>query len=527
MQKQQVFKVKGMQRDASMANANGEFAYEILNMRLMPAEDLSGFSLTNEKGTTKVITDIDIEGQVIGQCPTNDSLVVFTTSATYNENDERTGGFDYIYEIYQTPEDSWTRDLLYKGGLNFHADKHIEALFNYETEDIQKVYWIDGINQLRCINLVGEIQKDNNQQFDSVKEINSLPSVEIERVAGGSFTAGVIQYYITYFNKNLSESPIVYTSPLLYIAHDNRGANVNDQVSTAFKLTFADLDTTNWEYMRVYATHRTSIDATPKASIVTELNMDNSTIEFTDYGSNRTSIAPTDLYFTGGKFVKAGTMTVKDQVMFLGNINIETSNYLNITEIQNDLKLLFNKSNNPFDLSGKKIVSNNLTLQKDTFYYYKNNLNNISPITHYKYLERYRFGLSLQDKYGNWSNPIWIMDGDIPVPPTQSNKENLELPCPSLSLTTHVTIDNKVQTLKSYFIDHGVVAIRPLVVFPSLDERSVVAQGIVCPTVYNLQDRKSNSPYSQPSWFMRPNVPGDLGGFLKYNYIGEKVIVSH
>ena len=38
MQKQQVFKVKGMQRDASMANANGEFAYEILNMRLMPAE---------------------------------------------------------------------------------------------------------------------------------------------------------------------------------------------------------------------------------------------------------------------------------------------------------------------------------------------------------------------------------------------------------------------------------------------------------------------------------------------------------
>lgn len=542
MQKQQVFKVKGMQRDASMANANGEFAYEILNMRLMPAEDLSGFSLTNEKGTTAVISDI--KGQVIGQCPTNDSLVVFTTTATYNENDERTGGVDYIYEIYQDDQEGWTGVELYSGNLNFHVDKHIEALFNYETEDIQKVYWIDGINQLRCINIVespenwGMVYNKNtnnwesgdninNCYFDSVKEINSLPSVEIERVVGGSFTAGVIQYYITYFNKYSSESPIVYTSPLLYIAHDNRGANVNDQVSTAFKLTFADLDTTNWEYMRVYATHRTSIDATPEASIVTELNMDNSTIEFTDYGSNRTSIAPTDLYFTGGKFVKAGTMTVKDQVMFLGNINIESSNYLNITEIQDDLKLLFGKSNNPFDLSGKKIVSNNLTLQKDTFYYYKNNLNNISPITHYKYLERYRFGLSLQDKYGNWSNPIWIMDGDIPVPPTQSNKENLELPCPSLSLTTNVTIDNKVQTLKSYFIDHGVVAIRPLVVFPSIDERSVVAQGIVCPTVYNLQDRKSNSPYSQPSWFMRPNVPGDLWGFLKYNYIGEKVIVSH
>ena len=131
MQKQQVFKVKGMQRDASMANANGEFAYEILNMRLMPAEDLSGFSLTNEKGTTEVITGI--EGQVIGQCPTNDSLVVFTTTATYNENDEREDGDDRIYEIYQDENAKWTPTLLYIGNLNFHADKHIEALFNYET----------------------------------------------------------------------------------------------------------------------------------------------------------------------------------------------------------------------------------------------------------------------------------------------------------------------------------------------------------------------------------------------------------
>ena len=43
MQKSQVFKVKGMQRDASMPNANGEFAYEIINMRLMPAEDGAPF----------------------------------------------------------------------------------------------------------------------------------------------------------------------------------------------------------------------------------------------------------------------------------------------------------------------------------------------------------------------------------------------------------------------------------------------------------------------------------------------------
>ena len=513
MQKQQVFKVKGMQRDASMANANGEFAYEILNMRLMPAEDLSGFSLTNEKGTTEVITGI--KGQVIGQCPTNDSLVVFTTDIVINE-DGTPSKTDYIYEIYQTGN-GWDHTTLYSGDLNFDVNKQIEALFNYETEDIQKVYWIDGINQLRCINLVGEIQEGNNQQFDSVKEINSLPSVEIERVIGGSFTAGVIQYYITYFNKTSSESPIVYTSPLLYIAHDNRGANVNDQVSTAFKLTFTNVDTDNWEYMRIYVTHRTSIDATPEASIVTELNMDNPIIEFTDYGSNRTSIAPTDLYFTGGKFVKAGTMTAKDQVMFLGNLNIETEGSIQYDKIKDlfDTLRANGEINNLFSTETRKSVQNKIEEYQNTYYTYRNQLNNTEPITHYKYGEKYRFGISVMDRYGNWSNPIWIKDAFIRIPPEQVSENTLELPCPSLDISKPLSAG---YTLWEKLQEFGAKSIKPLIVFPTENERKVIAQGVVCPTVYNLKDRKENGPYAQASWFMRPNAPVDLWGISSTNF---------
>ena len=530
MQKQQVFKVKGMQRDASMANANGEFAYEILNMRLMPAEDLSGFSLTNEKGT--LATGITLQGQVIGQCPTNDSLVVFTKQIQFSlEGDTST---DYIYEIWEGQgedktetdwdEIKWRSKILYQGNLNFNINYPIEALFNYETEDIQKVYWIDGINQLRCINLVGEIQEGNDQQFDSVKEINSLPLVEIERVVGGNFTAGVLQYYVTYFNEFSSESPIVYTSPLLYIAHDNRGANVNDQVSTAFKLTFTDLDTINWEYMRIYATHRTSIDATPEASIVIELNLNNSTIEFTDYGSNRTSIAPTDLYFTGGKFVKAGTMTVKDQVMFLGNLNIETPETVSIVEIQHLFDSIRDNEDHPFTTTTRKTKENKLEEYEDTHYYYKNQLNNTESITHYKYGEKYRFGISVLDKYGNWSNPIWIKDAFIEVPPEQVDKDTLELPCPSLNLSYSLMYDGETKTLLDHLQDRGVIDIKPIVVFPKEDERKVIAQGVVCSTVYNLKDRKENGPYAQASWFMRPNAPVDLWGFSA-DYLGIKDLV--
>ena len=537
MQKQQVFKVKGMQRDLSMANTNGEFAYEIVNMRLLPAEENAGLSLTNEKGTLQ-IEGLSYNGVVIGQCPTNDSLVFFTCDPE---------GSDYIYELYQEGE-TWKLDLLFQGELNFSIDNKIEAIFNYETLDIQKVYWIDRDNQLRCMNIVesptnwGMVNAGsednpvwipgnnvNNQYFDSVKEINSLPSVEIERVSGGSFTAGVLQYYITYFNEFSAESPIIYTSPLLYIAHSNRGANVNDQVSTAFKLTLTNLDTTTWGYIRIYATHRTSLDATPEGSIITEINMpEDGVIEFTDFGSSRTSITPTDLYYVGGKFVKAGTMTVKDQVMFLGNLTIQSSNSIEYTEIKELFDTLRESGaiDNFFSTETRKQKENKLSEYEDTYYHYNNQLNNTEPITHYKYGEKYRFGISVMDKYGVWSNPIWVKDEFIMIPPEQVSETILELPCPSLNLSGTLSDISGIEgtpTLWEYLQSKGAKSIKPLVVFPKEDERKVIAQGVVCPTVYNLKDRKENGPYAQASWFMRPNAPVDLWGIDSDNFGKEGI----
>lgn len=522
MQKAQAFKVKGMQRDASMANANEEFAYEIVNMRVMPAEEGVGFSLTNEKGALQIIQGI--QGEILGQCPTTDSLIVFTKDTT----------FDYIYKIFKTSETEWDIETIYRGNLGFSLDHKIEALFNYETDDIQKVYWIDGINQLRCVNIAnGSVKLNDDYQFDSVKEVNSLPEVSIERVSGGNFTAGVIQYYITYFNEFMTESPIIYTSPLLYIAHENRGAKTNDMVNTAFKITLKDLNHTNWNYIRIYATHRTSLEATPEASIVSEIKIsDLRTVEFIDFGSSRTAIAPSDLYFIGGKFVKAGTMTVKDQVMFLGNLEIGTPDTIDHSAIQAVFDDLRNTDAGYFRCDTRKAKYNNLKEYEDTYYKYDNQLNNTESITHFKYGEKYRFGISVMDKWGNWSNPIWIKDAFIEVPPEQTDIDTLELPCPQLELGYIITSGQYAgkSLYEILFTDLGVVGIKPLVVYPDITERKVLAQGVVCPTVYNLKDRKENGPYAQASWFMRPNAPIDLWNLdtRTYNtWISKNAILVH
>lgn len=506
MQRTQVFKIKGMQRDTSMPNSNGEFAYEVVNMRVLPAEEGSGFSLTNERGTFCEISEGSFRGDIIGQCATTDSIIVFTT-------DEQEG--DKIWKVFKGVSDEWDCVPLYEGNLNFSINHPIEAIFNYETEDIQKIYWIDGINQLRCINIAVDptiIMNGGDSQFDSVKEI-SLPKVKLTRTSGGTFTAGIIQYYVTYFNEFMSESPIVYISPLLYIAHLNRGAKTNDTVNTAFQFNFTQLDTTKWKNIRIYATHRTSLNATPEAYIVSEMPTSEGTLVFTDLGQTKTSIGPSDLYFIGSKFVKAGTMTVKDQVMFLGNLNIKNDDTLDIERIKD----FFDHYRQDIDTrairSAAKRIPKDISEYDESYYKYTSQLNNTDSITHYKYGEKYRLGLSVMDKWGNWSEPIWLGDYWSLYFPRFEDSSTFLLPGFALDLTCELQTDNGAESFTIYdklFTDFGIKAIRPLVVFPSLNDRKILAQGVVCPTVYNLKDRKDNSPYAQASWFMRPNAPVDI-----------------
>ena len=43
------------------------------------------------------------------------------------------------------------------GQLNLDVEHPVETLGIYENEDIQKVYWIDGINQARVLNITKDV----------------------------------------------------------------------------------------------------------------------------------------------------------------------------------------------------------------------------------------------------------------------------------------------------------------------------------------------------------------------------------
>lgn len=492
LKKEQHF-FKGMQRDLSVSKFNPEYAFDAQNIRITARDNNTLLTVTNERGNKDIPmlspsgATVVVDGTLIGHNVLNHYVTLFTK-----------GTNDNIYRL-ENKGTYFETILLFSGNLNFSTDYPIENIGVYENDNIQKVYWIDGLNQSRVINIVATDSvraKWDNDSFNFVQDLSLKETVTVTRndLASGSFSSGVIQYAFTYYNKYGQESNIFYTSPLEYISFASRGASPEEKVSNSFTLTIENADT-RFDYVRVYSIHRASIDATPNVLNVVDIPINPSTgstttLTYVDNGTTGTSVDPTELLYVGGEDVVFGTMAQKDNTLFLGNANIQRK--LVGTDIINKVK----GGNISFS---SKYVGN--YVQTSGFYPYKNSLYLGSKIKSFKYLEWYRFGVQFQHKSGKWSEPVWIND-------SYNSQYKPSLTSGSLSLIqAQYSLPADVIQLA---INQGFTRVRGVVVYPTLTDREVIAQGILCPTVYNVGDRFSNSPFAQASWFSRPNLAFDI-----------------
>ena len=505
MQKQAIFKTKGMQRDMSVSAFNSEYSYENKNVRVMPTDESTLLSLINERGNKKSsIAGIGdyIKGIPIGQALINDELIVFTCgdkSSLYTDmSAEDLDTEDRIYKLWFN-NGALTGKILFKGNLGFNYKHPIETISFYENADIRKVYWTDGLNQPRVINIAAAsdvVSKWNTDSFNFVRTINLNEEITIERniVANGSFAPGVIQYAFTYFDKYGQESNIFYTSPLYYISYNNRGASPEDKVSNSFNIEMTNVDR-RFDYIRIYSIHRTSINATPDVKRVVDLAISTTDkITYTDNGSSGDSVDPTELLYVGGEEVVFGTMAQKDNTLFLGDIKTKRKT------LDSTIRSYFKGKSITFSTYNKSISSP----EAKGYYPYSNQLKmNSYQFKTFKYLEYYRFGIQAQHYTGKWSEPIWINDvrNTVHIDTTFYSDNKIGLPVAEFTLDD-VTIINRL-------LANGYVRVRPVVVYPTINDREAVCQGILCPTVYNVSDRFGNSPFAQSSWFTRPNAPFD------------------
>lgn len=269
----------GMQRDFSVSKQKPEFLWEAHNIRITARGKNTLMSITNEKGTSEITTIGTFLGTFLGYCVINNYLIVFTTQ----------NGIDRIYRVNK--EENYTSTILYQGNLNFSVNHAIETLGIYESEFIQKVYWTDGFNQPRLINITKDLLYPNitynPSSFNFVQELQLKERINVYKESSnlGIFPAGVLQYALTYYNKYGQESNIAWVSDLLYTSYPNRAGSPEDKIGNAFRININNYDS-NFEFARLYSIFRTSINSTPIVKRVKDIELSlNSDVNYHIQGS--------------------------------------------------------------------------------------------------------------------------------------------------------------------------------------------------------------------------------------------------
>ena len=528
---------KGLQQDISISKQQPEYLIDAHNIRITAREGETLLSVTNEKGP-KTMTLRNTEGNIaalpgtiLGHCVLNNYLILFL-------HDDKA---DYITRIDMSKEEPVVFNL-FQGEdsklLGFDVEYPIEAIGSYENENIQKVYWSDGKNQPRVINIVRETPYTWSGAFDFVPTLKLNETVEIAKDtnASGQFPAGVIQYAFSYYNKYGQETNIFYTTKLYCVAYKDRGGSPEDIISIAFNIKVRGVDI-HFDYLRIYSIERTSLNATPICKRVTDIDLSGisgNTITYTDTGTNGDNVDPSTLLYIGGEEITAQTLAQKDGTLFLGNISIKRPDVL-------DEKTLIHKSFND------KINSNGDTDTESIVKFTNSNDQgtivstgsipyvNTIDFSGLKSKEYYRFGLQFQYKTGKWSEPIWIKDAQVKevYPSIDETTGIIQLPQVQVSLQNSDIITS--------LVNKGYKQARLLMASPSYKDRSIICQGIANSTLYQddkrhtLDDKgvptgdKAGSLYAQSSWLFRPkssfsgidSTAEDCGGYIPSGYRDE------
>ena len=607
------FVIQGMFRDMSEHGFDSKFAYENQNLRITAEPNSSSthtgdmYALTNEKGNKyvpiwgldstghnrmngdkQIFNDTgDMWGVPVGQALLNDKWVVFMIDRDkdiFIDGVEReiedfpiqitqiqnlkVDSNDRIYKLWFN-NDKMYGTLLYEGHLNLSSNFPLETLPYYENSQIQKVYWTDGLNQPRYINIEAtdeEKAKWTDTSFDFVSTIELLNhKVTItENTTGGMFPAGVIQWYFTYGKQFGPESNIFTQTGLYELKHPTRGAAPDEYTTQSFTIKLTGLDYEHFDSVNIYSVIRTSINGVPNCKLVANIKLSGTSFEYVDTNLTGEAIDPTSLFYKGGEPITAYTFEQKENTLFLGNYSI-TRPYIS-SQIKDSLRsFAFYGNANTIDPSGRYLkttkgtgfkftngsewgnkVSNflienvtNSTLKK------KNNTTSkvvsrdydsstaqkltdvpyTGNVSYFKNYNIYRVGIQFQHYTGKWSEVVWLGDYKCTDDYRRliDDSETWFLGYFEANTIGYLNL-NSVKSVIESLIHAGYRMVRPVIIYPTISEKTVLGQGVLCNTVRPSVD--ANTVY--PDYFFRPvrkpNV--DISTYAANTYSTESVFVQ-
>jgi hypothetical protein len=570
MMKQLKLTPEGMSKDLSKSKFPGQMYFDAKNIRIIATDQQSTFSVTNEHGNTQLFTvpipsmdlvnkritytgidniarfvpyatsgvtiprceletnytNVDQSAKtsgtqvMIGKVYTRNNVVIFTTDSN---------GFDCVWEIENISTSAPIVVVLkYMRNLGFSTASPIQAVYNYENSAIEKIYWVDGKNQLRFLNIKQSIANKDVEELidlsasiiDTVGKFKTSQPTLVNVLPGGNHTAGMIQYAYNLYRVNGSQTAISPASELIALGKELQGGNLNEVVSAMPTISIKDIDL-NYTHIKIYSIKYTSLNQAPSVNLVLDSLISNyEDTRYTDPGVAMQAISLAEFLFLGSNVSIPKHIESKNLRLFLFNVKelkfdldidmrAYSHNYsgeavvwsdvisdgaggvtsntpantitLNTTTYALDLKhdsinrdystYQFTKAGNIYGAEGKYI----------TLYVDKNTPIDAVTVSKSKFLkdrEIYRFGIEFYNRKGQYSFPKWVTD-------LKSPDGNLTGLYNKLGVTLKPDFYTWLNSLPDD--DNKPIGYRILRSNRTDNDKTIICQGVINPMIANLK----------------------------------------
>lgn len=576
---------QGMNKDINKSNYPNTFYFEGKNIRIVATDTQSTGAVTNEKGNSLIlqvpIPEISPENTWI-EYQTNEGLktLPYSTEGTtqprseieseyyISENNYRASGNQIIIGhglirnhiilfttdnngfdcIWKVNDSTYEISLLYMRDLGFSTSNPIQCISNYENEIIDKIYWVDGENQLRFINTLHSTDNgDLENLIDLPKDsINSVSGFNLSQpliadiVGGGTHTAGKIQYAYNLFRLNNSQTKLSPLSELVSLTKGPNlgGGDVNEIVGATPIVQINDIDQ-NYTHIRIYGIKYTSYNVQPSISLIYEREIaNNSTITYFDDGSIVQPISLDEFLFLGSDIIIPQHINTKKNYMFLANyreqnfdIDLDMRAYsfnsVGVSEIYDNVRPTSSGGVTgdvltvpstfivPENFDAVNLDYNNYKYQSDGILlggegkYIKYELTQTTENLNKRFFkdeEVYRIGIQLYNGRGQVSLPKWMADFKAPKGNLQENFNTLTV---TLQPEFYVWL-NTSSNFESE--DDKPVGYKILRADRQLKDRTIVSSGLLSTMMVNNKDGNpdDSDAYKRPRSKVNPKLPNIL-----------------
>lgn len=552
---------QSMNQDISQSKFSNEFYYEGKNIRVLSTDSQSSNSLTNEKGNTLLITIPSLSINYDDKTISYNNIVLNYNTEQINEQFDNTqsgsqilighaigknniilfttddNGFDCIWSVDKS---NFAIKLLYIRNLNFSINNPIQTVINYENSRIEKVYFVDGKNQMRFLNIKQSILNGDNEELIDIESsllnvVGDFKFAQPELVSkeqGGTHTAGMIQYGYTLYRLNGASTKLSPLSELISLDNgEEGGGKINEVVNNypVIKIPVIDRDYSN---LRLYSIKYTSYNELPEVNLILDRNVSNmDSLTYYDTGTIISPVSLDEITFIGNNMIYIPKhINTKFNRLFSANfeeksfdIKLDTRSYSfpkNSTSTSVYDSLTYESvtdtmvGNAPITIDDSTyddvpMTHNSLNKDFDTYSYKHNsdifggtgkfiswelvrsqvgiNFDNISKTESLgKFLkdrEIYRFGIQFYNKKSQISLPKWIADFKVNV---NSNYNNINGYYASLKISLNSEFFVWLNDSSNFLDDDGKyddnlkpIGFKLLRAERTLKDRSVVCQGLL------------------------------------------------